>query len=75
MLPSLASDSGVVVVQRIGRPSAPRFQAKLRKAQLRIVAGMVPLFFLVFYLKYAEHQNALQQRQSSTLCSRSGENN
>lgn len=64
MLPSLASDSGVVVVQRIGRPSSPRFQAKLRKAQLRTVAGMIPPFFLVFYFKYAVCQNALQQRRN-----------
>lgn len=64
MLPSLASDSDVVVVQRIRRPSAPRFQAKLRKAQLGIAAQMIPPFFLVFYFKYAVCQNTLQQRHN-----------
>lgn len=60
----LASDSGVVIVPRTGRPSAPRFQAKLRKAQLRTVAGMILPFYLVFYFKYTVCQNTLQQRHN-----------
>lgn len=48
-LPSLASDAGIVVAQKIGRASAVRFQEELSsKAHLRIIAGMAPSFFFVF---------------------------
>lgn len=67
-------DSAVVGVQRTGRASAPRFQAKLRKAQSRIAAGMIPPFFLGFLSSTgstSEHSSA--ETQSAPLCSRSGE--
>lgn len=47
-LPSLASNSGIVVAQNIGRASALRFQVELSKLMYGLLQEWLLHFFLVF---------------------------